>query len=61
MNEYKEYLKLDNCIVVGIVDEHENLLGFTVADNHMQRACEQKFNTPYGAMTWANDNFKGLI
>ena len=61
MTELIEYLKLDNCIIVGIADEDKKLLGFTIADNNMQRACESKFESAYLAMAWADDNFKELI
>ena len=60
MQELKEYLKMENWIIVGIVDDHK-LLGFTVTDLHMERACAANFETASMAMNWADNNFKGLL
>ena len=48
-------------IIVGIVNEQEITVGFTVADKNMQRATDKNFVTAERAMKWADDNYKGLI
>jgi len=48
-------------IIVGIVNEQEITVGFTVADKNMHRATDKNFVTAERAMKWADDNYKGLI
>jgi len=48
-------------IIVGIINEQEITVGFTVADKNMQRATDKNFVTAERAMKWADENYKGLI
>jgi len=48
-------------IIAGIVDEDFILIGFTVADNNLERYTGKNFRTAGKAIEWADENYKVLI
>jgi len=59
MIEIKEYRKLDNCIVVGRIEDGV-LKNFSVADNNMELVTVETFSSAYAAIIFGME-YKGLV
>jgi len=61
MQTLKQYQKRENHIIAGVVDDEGKLLGFTIADNNLERVTDKLFETANFASKWSDDNFKTLL
>lgn len=51
----------DNYIIVGVQDDNNKLLGFTVADRNGERVTSLLFNKASLAIEWCDNKCKGLL
>ncbi len=61
MTKLKQFRRTKNFIVVGVLNEENRLLHFTIADLNLERSTSERFLTANDAYEWAVLNYKALV